>query len=276
MRAVHNVGQIVEYFFVMDSAGIATDGFLGRGTEISLDTQLWNLQIPKASDVLASRLHERILSGEIGPGMSLPSERDLVNQSGLGRATVRESLQILEIESLVKKRRGRQGGTHVQHPNSALVARSLEIFILGSRLRLDSLLEVRETVAPTSAALAASRRTDAGLAELERLTAGLEAAFDDVKAFLVANWHVAMARMSHNELLAGFMEAIASAILAGTDIADFKSDEIRRDALGAHRRMQQTIRDEDSEAARRRMARHIQAYDAAVMRRAHPAVVEVR
>ena len=210
--------------------------------------------------------------------MSLPAERDLVSQSGLGRATVRESLRILEIEGLVKTRRGRHGGTQVQQPNSALVARSLEIFILGSRLRLNSLLEVRETIEPASAALAASRRTDAELAELERLTAGLEEAFDYVETFLVANvnWHVAIARMSHNPLLEGFMEALASAILAGTDIADFNSDEIRRDALGAHRRIQKAIRDQDSEAARRRMARHIQAYDAAVMRRAHPAVVEVR
>ena len=210
--------------------------------------------------------------------MSLPAERDLVSQSGLGRATVRESLRILEIEGLVKTRRGRHGGTQVQQPNSALVARSLEIFILGNRLRLDSLLEVRETIEPASAALAASRRTDAELAELERLTARLEEAFDDVKAFLVANvnWHVAIARMSHNELLTGFMEAIASAILAGTDIANFNSDEIRREALAAHRRIQQAIQGQDPERARRRMVRHIQAYDAAVMRTAHPAVVEVR
>ena len=245
---------------------------------MSLDARLWNVQVPKASDVLASRLRERIFSGELGPGMALPAERDLVSQSGLGRATVRESLRILEIEGLVETKRGRHGGTLVRQPTFASVARSLETFILGNRLRLDSLLEVRATVEPTSAALAASRRTDAELAELERLTASLDDAFDDVKAFLVANvhWHVAIARMSHNELLAGFMEAIASAILAGTDIAGFNSEEIRRDALRAHRRIHEAIRAQDSAAARRRMARHIQAYDAAVMRAAHPAVVEVR
>jgi DNA-binding FadR family transcriptional regulator len=233
--------------------------------------------VPKASDVLAARLRELILAGGLGPGRWLPAERDLVSQSGLSRATVRESIRILEIEGLVETRPGRKGGTVVRRPESETMTRSLEIFIRGRHLRLASLLEVREAVEPVSAALAARRRTDDELANLERLDAALAEAFDDVKAFLVANvhWHVAIARMSQNELLAGFMEAIASGVLAGTDIADFNSNEVRRAALRAHGRIQQAIRDQDPDAARRRMVRHLHAYEVAVMGSTHPEELEL-
>lgn len=241
-------------------------------THGAADPWLSNLRVPKASDVLADRLRHRILSGELTPGMSLPFERDLVTWSGLSRTTVREALRILEVEGVVRTKPGRKGGTVVRRPHPDTVAHSLDVFIRGSRLRLASLLEVREALEPSCAALAARRRTDTELAELERFDTELEEAFYDVKAYLVANvkWHVAIARMSHNELLAGFMEAMASAIFEGTDIADFNSDEIRREALRAHRRIHRALRDQDPDAARRRMTRHLKAYEIAVMGFKHP------
>ena len=37
------------------------------------------VDVPKASDVLANELRERILSGELPEGMTLPTERELVS-----------------------------------------------------------------------------------------------------------------------------------------------------------------------------------------------------
>jgi GntR family transcriptional repressor for pyruvate dehydrogenase complex len=236
------------------------------------DPWLSNLHVPKASDVLASRLRHRIFSGELAPGMSLPFERDLVATSGLSRTTVREALRILELEGVVQTKPGRNGGTVVRLPPPETVAHSLDVYIRGSRVRLASLLEVREALEPSCAALAATRRTSAELAELDRFGAALEDAFHNINAYLIANvnWHVAIARMSHNELLAGFMEAMSRAIFEGTDIANFNSDKVRREALRAHRRIHEALREQDPGAARRRMARHLRAYEIAVMGFTHP------
>jgi GntR family transcriptional repressor for pyruvate dehydrogenase complex len=72
------------------------------------------VDVPKASDVLARELRERILSGELAEGMALPAERELVKQTQMSRATVREALRILEVQSLVRVRAGRAGGAFVQ------------------------------------------------------------------------------------------------------------------------------------------------------------------
>src|SRR5258708_23703235 len=51
--------------------------------------RLTPLQVPKASDVLADDLRERILRGDFPEGTALPPERELVNQTRMSRATVR-------------------------------------------------------------------------------------------------------------------------------------------------------------------------------------------
>ena len=61
---------------------------------------LGRVSVPKASDVLVEQLRSRIRSGELGTGQSLPAERDLVVQTGLSRASVREALRILEVEEV--------------------------------------------------------------------------------------------------------------------------------------------------------------------------------
>ena len=72
------------------------------------------MEVPKASDVLANGLRERILSGEFPEGTPLPPERELVTQTRMSRTTVREALRILEVQGLVRIKAGRAGGAFVQ------------------------------------------------------------------------------------------------------------------------------------------------------------------
>src|ERR1700759_1938019 len=98
--------------------------------------QLSPMKVPKASDVLAHELRERILSGEFAEGTGLPPERDLVVQTRMSRTTVREALRILEVQGLIRIKAGRAGGAFVQHPGEDSVADSLELLIRGRQIRL--------------------------------------------------------------------------------------------------------------------------------------------
>src|SRR6202048_5131122 len=154
------------------------------------------VDVPKASDVLARALRERILSGELTEGTALPAERELVKQTQMSRATVREALRILEVQNLVRVKAGRAGGAFVQRPTTKSMANSVSMLIRGRRIKLVDLMETREALEPFCA-------------ELEQ--------------FLQANldWHVGVAMASHNELLTGFMSALSQAIYAGTENAAF-------------------------------------------------------
>lgn len=60
---------------------------------------------------LARILRERIAVGEWGPGGALPSEKDLQQQYGLARETVRRAIKILRDEGAVITLTGR--GTYI-------------------------------------------------------------------------------------------------------------------------------------------------------------------
>lgn len=218
--------------------------------------------VPKASDVLAERLREHILTGGYAQGTALPTERDLVAQSGLSRASVREALRVLEVEGLIETRPGRNGGSVVRRPGHESVSRSVELFLRSHGIRFEALLETREVIEPATARLAAMHRTDGDLRELKQLHQALEAAFDNVAQFVRVNleWHIAVVRASHNEPLIAFMTAISRPIHAATEIRSVNTDEIRHAVIRAHERVLQAIIDRDSDAALRRMQRHVGAY----------------
>jgi DNA-binding FadR family transcriptional regulator len=220
------------------------------------------VDVPKASDVLARELRERILSGELVEGTSLPAERELVKQTQMSRATVREALRILEVQNLVRVKAGRTGGAFVQRPSTKSMANSVSLMIRGQRIKLADLWETREALEPFCAELAARNRTDDDLALLDKANEDIADPNADLPAFLQANldWHVGVAIAGHNELLIGFMTALSDAIYTGTANAEFVDDKVRTVTQRAHRSITAAIRGHDAEAAGRRMRRHVHTY----------------
>ncbi len=222
------------------------------------------VSVPKAADVLAGIIREKILQGDLDEGTDLPNERDLGAQSGLSRASVREALRLLEGEGLITTRLGRNGGSAVVRPSSASIERSVDIFIRGQRIRFEAVLEARAAIEPPSARFAAMHRSDADLQEIRKSHAKLEqaSAAGDVGAYMRANldWHVQVVRASHNELLIAFTSAMSQSVYAATDLEGFNSVEVRQAVIRVHQRVIDAIEARDGDAAARRMGRHVAAY----------------
>jgi GntR family transcriptional regulator len=88
---------------------------IAPSTGISLDPHVLdrNSRIPLHIQ-LAERLRESIIGGEYRPGDKLRTEKELGDQLGLSRVTVRSGLALLEREGWIVKRRGL--GTFVCDP----------------------------------------------------------------------------------------------------------------------------------------------------------------
>ena len=220
------------------------------------------IEVPRAADVLADRLRAQILSGALSAGHVLPAERALVQETGLGRASVREALHVLEVEALVSPRLGRYGGWVVRQPGEDSITRSVDVFIRGRQIRFEALLAAREAIEPSCAALAADNRTAEDIARIDQHTQTMRECWRDLPSYLLENvrWHLAVVKATHNELLIAFMTALGEAIHAGTNIDDFNSEDVRRAALHAHDSVNQAIRAGDRDAAFRRMYRHVHAF----------------
>jgi GntR family transcriptional repressor for pyruvate dehydrogenase complex len=218
--------------------------------------------VPKASDVLADRLREQILSEGLPEGTPLPTERELVTQSGLSRGSVREALRVLETEGLIVTKAGRNGGSAIRRPSRESISRSFELFLRSHGVRFDALIEARESVEPAAARLAALHRTDEDIADITQIHQELEGLSDNSAKFAKVNlkWHLAVVKASKNELLITFLAAIARPIYAATEYQSLNTVELRREVTRVHGRVLDAIIERDGEAASRRMKRHISAY----------------
>jgi DNA-binding FadR family transcriptional regulator len=222
------------------------------------------ISVPKPQVVLANHLRETILRGAIAEGESLPSERQLVDQTGLSRGAVREALRTLAVEGLVQTRHGRFGGSVVTLPGQDSMATAIHRFVQGRRISLRTLQETRELLEPSLARLAAQRRTEDHLRELKALHAELVATVDRFRefAFINVKWHNAVARASGNELLATLLYSLSHGVEAATMVEEYDTAETRAQVIRVHSRISDAIEARDADGAERHMRLHLVAANA--------------
>jgi len=124
----------------------------------------------KQYELVAERLRQRVVHGDLQPGERLPNEAVLATYFGVSRATVREALRVLATQSLIRTSKGAGGGSYVTLPSvdgvSEYVQSSISLLADADDVTLEELLEARELLEVPAARLAAERRTEE---ELERL-----------------------------------------------------------------------------------------------------------
>lgn len=131
--------------------------------------------------MVAHDLLERVVAGEISVGSLLPREDELAAQYAVNRSVVREAIKLLEVHRLVEPTRRR--GTEVLDPVRSLSPEVLRAMLQRRDGRIDrhvlaGLLEIRAGLDVQMSELAARRRTDEDLAQLDALVARLRAARD--------------------------------------------------------------------------------------------------
>lgn len=165
----------------------------------------------RAYQRVVAQVEEAILSGKIVPGSHLPSERELVDQFGVSRATVREALRVLENQGLISSRPGDPNGATVLAISSSVLARSMTMFARRERLELVDLLQFRMFIEGCVCELAATVRTEEQLQVIrdahqfmrEAMSQGDEPFSEADLAF-----HLAIAAATGNPLLQACDEVI--------------------------------------------------------------------
>src|SRR5687767_7742972 len=131
----------------------------------------------KVVDAVTDQLRTQILSGAFPPEARLPAERDLAEQLGVNRLTLRAALARLEAAGLIATQHGtgsvvrdfREHGGIEALPGLMGVARAGDGAAYVALAQ--DLLELRRTLAAEAVALAAERRTDDDLAAMRAAAA---------------------------------------------------------------------------------------------------------
>jgi GntR family transcriptional repressor for pyruvate dehydrogenase complex len=121
------------------------------------------------SDRVLDVVHEiqhRIVAGQYVPGELLPPERSLSAALGVSRGVLREALGRLAGMGLIKSRQG--SGTRVETPSGQHVSDGYQRLLSRLDHHPEHLCAVRLLLETSTAALAASHRSEEHLAALER------------------------------------------------------------------------------------------------------------
>ncbi|WP_208543459.1 FadR/GntR family transcriptional regulator [Rathayibacter sp. VKM Ac-2801] len=208
------------------------------------------------SNEIARAVLDYILSGQVGPGEKLPSERQLSESFGVGRSVIREALKSLGLLGLIEFRHG--GGTYFRGANSDLLPRVIEWgLLLGERHTID-LVEARQHIEKVTAGLAASRRSEQDLANIENKFAAMQAVTSsDEWVNADVDFHLAIADASGNTVLANMLKSISSLLRVWIHRVMDEESSFER-AIREHEPVLAAIRNRDSTAAGAAMESHMQ------------------
>src|SRR3984957_6839401 len=159
----------------------ANEGSDDNGTVVPFDGRvlhLSNRRVLKRSEVIARDLVQYIVDSRLPAGTRLPREREMIEQLGVGRTTLREALRSLETRGVLTIRSGPGGGPVVRRPEPSDLTESLTLILQFQRATLVEVLDARAWLEPTVARIAASHITKAEVRRLREVNAEVEAAID--------------------------------------------------------------------------------------------------
>jgi DNA-binding FadR family transcriptional regulator len=212
---------------------------------------------------IAALLSDKIKQGVFPIGSLLPAERDLAQQFGVSRTTVREALIALEVAGKVSIRVGRGVQILEATPRMSEIANIADV--ADADLGPIQLMEARLHVEPWTAELAAAARADTNLLQMRRamkVQEGAKSAASPQYRDGDMQFHVEIARASGNAafaMIVGALWTYRSKPLFGKFEELLIGPNRPANTIAEHRTIYEAIADRDGTAARRAMRRHLNA-----------------
>lgn len=204
-----------------------------------------------------------IKQGELKPGDPLISERELCDQFGVSRTSVRKALAILSGMGLVEVTP--RSGARVAQASSQPAIDSLSQMIARNRYQAVHLYEVRRLIEVQAARLAAIRREEADVIKLRELHTLIKSSLENPKTLHRAdmNLHIGIAESTKNPFFGELMSVLISAYMQIFDVVwapwgrPEEEQELFAHYIQQHGLIVEAIASEDPEAAAAYMTQHI-------------------
>ncbi len=216
----------------------------------------------KLSDQIVAQLETLLLEGSFRPGDRLPPERQLAEQLGVSRPSLREAIQKLAARGLLVARQG--GGTYVTERLDAGFTEPWQEMLARHPELQGDVLEFRRMLEGTVARLAAERATEADRERIGELYGQMQQAHAENQRERASQtdvaFHLALADAAHNALFTHLTGSLLNMLKGHVhdNIASlFEGGDVSGQLLEQHGRVWAAVRSGDGPAAQAAAESHI-------------------
>jgi GntR family transcriptional regulator, transcriptional repressor for pyruvate dehydrogenase complex len=216
------------------------------------------ISVARASSSIADQIRQAIVTGRLAQGERLPPERELAEQFGVSRVTVRDALRALEAMGLIEVRVGARGGAFVTVPTGSIVGQTMSDMMMMSAVSPEDIVEARLVVELGTVTLACARATDEDIAALRELQKQGESALAEKSYSREMSWdfHALVAQAAHNGAIEGLTQSFRSS-LSMHPIRTREGARAHALTVEEHGRILKALIAHDGARAREEMAKHL-------------------
>jgi GntR family transcriptional repressor for pyruvate dehydrogenase complex len=205
----------------------------------------------KISDQIIEQIRNAILSGRFKPGDKVASEKELMSEFGVSKATLREALRVLEGMGLVEIKKGIAGGVFIAEVDMKTTIHGIINFLHFKTVSIKDITMIRYLLEPPVAQIAASRIQPEDIVKLESMIVEHPAVPQTIVSREIG-FHRYLARMTENPILILVMDFIDNIL---NDIK-FQLDpgaEFYHDVAKAHHAILECLKQRDGVGAREKI-----------------------
>ncbi len=220
------------------------------------------IQPEKLSQSVVRQIELLILRGILRPGERLPSERELSEQLGVSRPSLREAVAELQQKGLLSSRAG--AGVYVADVLGSAFSPALVRLFAAHEEAVFDYIAFRRDLEGLAAERAATLGSDTDLKVVDAIFTKMEAAHRKrnpaEEARLDAEFHLAIIEASHNVIMLHMMRSMFELLREGVFYNRqimFKQRTTRDMLLEQHRAINDALQARDGAAARAAVERHL-------------------
>lgn len=229
------------------------------GTGPTRDHILQPVKKVRLYETIVKQIQKLISSGTLKPGQRLPPERELAEELGVSRTSIREALRALETMGYLESKVGVGGGTYVKEITFSNIISPFSETLLQNDDFIVELLEVRLVLEIEVVRLAAMRRSDDDIRRLRDAVEQMRAEIGRGETGLNGDnaFHRVLADAANNRVLHEFVGMCGNLLeVEREEHLRARTDE-PLSALTQHELILNAVIDRDADTAQRLMQEHI-------------------
>ncbi|MEX5727450.1 GntR family transcriptional repressor for pyruvate dehydrogenase complex [Rhodovulum iodosum] len=239
----------------------------------------------KRSQAVVHQIELLILRGILRPGDRLPSERELAEQMGVSRPSLREAVAELQARGLLSSRAG--SGMYVAEVLGSVFSEALIRLFESHDEAVFDYVAFRRDIEGLAAERAARLASDTDLEVVDTIFHRMEAAHGkrnpDDEARLDAEFHLSIIEAAHNVIMLHVMRSMFDLLREGVFYNRqimFRQRTTRAMLLDQHRAINEAVQARDPAAARAAVVAHLdyveQALSDHLLSERHEAIARLR